>query len=31
MHLRKPEISDRGNILTFDKGLGPDLPLHLVR
>jgi signal transduction histidine kinase len=24
-HLRKPEISGRGNILTFDKGLGPDL------
>jgi signal transduction histidine kinase len=24
-HLRKPEISDKGNILTFDKGLGPDL------
>jgi signal transduction histidine kinase len=23
--LRKPEISDRGNILMFDKGLGPDL------
>jgi signal transduction histidine kinase len=28
-HLRKPEISNRGNILTFDKGLGPDLRNHL--
>jgi signal transduction histidine kinase len=24
-HLRKPEISDRGNILTFEKGLSSDL------
>jgi signal transduction histidine kinase len=24
-HLRKPKISDRGNIPTFDKRLGPDL------
>jgi signal transduction histidine kinase len=24
-HLRKPEISDRGNILMFDKGVGLDL------
>jgi signal transduction histidine kinase len=24
-HLRKPMISDRGNILMFDKGVGPDL------
>jgi signal transduction histidine kinase len=24
-HLRKPKISDRGNILMFDKGVGPDL------
>ena len=30
-HLRKPEISDRGNILTFDKGLGPDLRNALRR
>jgi signal transduction histidine kinase len=24
-HLRKPNISNRGNILVFDKGIGPDL------
>jgi len=30
-HLRKPEISDRGNILTFDKGLGSDLRNDLHR
>jgi len=30
-HLRKPEISGRGNILTFDKGLGPDLRNELRR
>jgi len=30
-HLRKPGISDRGNILTFDKGLGPDLRNDLHR
>jgi signal transduction histidine kinase len=24
-HLRKPNISDRGNLLSFDKGVGPDL------
>jgi len=30
-HLRKPEISDRGNILAFEKGLGPDLRNELKR
>ena len=30
-HLRKPEISDGGNILTFDKGLDPDLRNELQR
>jgi signal transduction histidine kinase len=30
-HLRKPEISERGRILTFDKGLGPDLRNELQR
>ena len=37
-HLRKPKISDRGNILIFDKGVGLDLrnepqrraPSHLI-
>jgi signal transduction histidine kinase len=30
-HLRKAEISDRGNILMFDKGVGPDLQNELQR
>ena len=30
-HLRKPEISDRGNILPFDKGPDPDLRNELQR
>jgi signal transduction histidine kinase len=30
-HLRKPEISDGGNILEFDQGLGPDLRNELQR
>jgi signal transduction histidine kinase len=30
-HLRKPEISDGGNILPFHKGLGPDLRNQLQR
>ena len=30
-HLRKPEILDRGNILTFDKGLSSDLRNELKR
>ena len=30
-HLRKPEISDGGNILPFEKGLGPDLRNELQR
>jgi signal transduction histidine kinase len=30
-HLRKPEISERGNILTFDKGLSSDLRNELKR
>jgi signal transduction histidine kinase len=31
IHLRKPEISDRGNLLTFDKRLDPDLRNELRR
>jgi signal transduction histidine kinase len=30
-HLRKPKISDRGNILIFDKGVGLDLRNELQR